>query len=179
MAQQIFDALNPKAEETPKPTKPASGFWERLKITGKGKVLVGGQDDVVTKFGKCCNPIRGERIVGFVTRGRGITVHAGDCQYVQELDQDRLVDVAWDRAGDSGREVSLKVTSMDLPGLLTSMSQVFSSLGVNICQAICRTTNHKAENLFQVQIQNLSQLKSIVRALQRIDGVEKVERVKG
>ncbi len=179
MAQQIFDTLNPKAEEAPKPAKSTSGFWERLKITGKGKVLVGGQDDVVTKFGKCCSPIRGERIVGFVTRGRGITVHAGDCQYVQELDQERLVDVAWDRAGDSGREVSLKVTSMDLPGLLTSMSQVFSSLGVNICQAICRTTNHKAENLFQVQIQNLGQLKSIVRALQRIDGVEKVERVKG
>jgi GTP pyrophosphokinase len=134
---------------------------------------------VVTKFGKCCMPLRGERIVGFVTRGRGITVHAADCPYVQVMDQERLVDVEWDRSGAGGQEVTIKLTSRDTPGLLTKMSQVFSDLGVNICQAIVKTSDQTAETLFKVQVKNLTQLQNIQRALQRIGGVEKVERIKG
>jgi GTP diphosphokinase / guanosine-3',5'-bis(diphosphate) 3'-diphosphatase len=160
-------------------SRPITDFFQRLRTTGRGKVLVGGQDDVMVKYGKCCNPVPGERIVGFVTRGRGITIHSMDCQYVQVMEQDRLVDVEWDRGENAGRDVTIKVTSLDSPGLLARMSQVFSSLGVNIRQAIVRTSPEKAENVFQVSITNISQLKSIVRALQRIDGVTKVERVQG
>ena len=161
------------------PPRPASGFFERLRLTGKGKVLVGGQDDVMVRYAKCCSPIPGERILGFVTRGRGITIHSANCKYVQVIDEDRLVEVDWDRADNSMRDVTLKITSMDTPGLLTLMSQVFSSLGVNIRQAIVRTGDQKAENTFQVQIKNISQLKTILRALQRIEGVTRVERIQG
>lgn len=169
------------AQKVPAPSeaRPVSGFWQRLRVSGRGKVLVGGQDDVMIKFGKCCNPIPGEAIVGFVTRGRGITVHTATCEYVQVMDQDRLVDVDWDRNGKPNREVTLKITSADQPGLLTRMSQVFSSLGVNIRQAIVRTNQDRAENVFKVEIKNLSQLKTILRALQRVDGVNKVERIQG
>jgi guanosine-3',5'-bis(diphosphate) 3'-pyrophosphohydrolase len=167
-------------KEVGEPTpRPVSGFFERLRLSGRGKVLVGGEDDVMVRYGKCCNPVPGERIVGFVTRGRGITVHSADCKYVQVMDDDRFVDVDWDRADSSMRDVTIKVTSLDSPGLLTRMSQVFSSLGVNIRQAIVRTTDQKAENVFQVQIKNISQLKTILRALQRIEGVTRVERIQG
>ncbi len=169
-----------KTEETGEVVpRPASGFFERLRLSGRGKVLVGGQDDVMVRYGKCCTPIPGERIVGFVTRGRGITVHGASCKYVQAMEEDRLVEVDWDRGEGAMRDVTIKVTSLDTPGLLTRMSQVFSSLGVNIRQAIVRTTDQKAENVFQVQIKNISQLKTILRALQRIEGVTRVERIQG
>ena len=160
-------------------SRPITDFFQRLRMSGRGKVLVGGQDDVMVKYGKCCNPVPVERIAGFVTRGRGITIHSMECQYVQVMEQDRLVDVEWDRGENAGRDVTIKVTSVDSPGLLARMSQVFSSLGVNIRQAIVRTSPDKAENVFQVSINSISQLKSIVRALQRIEGVTRVERVQG
>jgi GTP diphosphokinase / guanosine-3',5'-bis(diphosphate) 3'-diphosphatase len=183
MARQIAEEIKPEAvkkeAETPPVMRPITGIFERMRLSGRGKVLVGGEGDVAVKFGKCCNPIGGEPIVGFVTRGRGITVHAVDCQYVQVMEPERLVDVEWDRGSSEGREVTLKVTSFDSPGMLTKMSQVFSSMGLNINQAVVRTTDKRAENVFKVTIQNVSQLKSIIRALQRIEGVERVERVKG
>jgi len=159
--------------------RPLTGLLDRMRVSGRGKVLVGGQDDVMVKYGKCCNPIPGERIVGFVTRGRGITVHSAQCQYVQVMDQERLVDVDWDRSDGPQREVTIKVTSVDHAGLLSRMAQVFSSLGVNIRQAIVRTNEQKAENVFKVEIKNVSQLKAILRALQRIEGVNRVERIQG
>lgn len=154
-------------------------FWERFRISGKGKVLVGGQEDIMVRYGKCCNPIPGERIVGFVTRGRGITVHSASCPYIQVVDQDRLVEVEWDATSGNSREVTIKVTSVNRTGLLARMTQVFSAQGVNISQAVVRTSSQKAENVFKVQVRNLSQLKTILRALQRVQGVMKVERVQG
>lgn len=183
MGKQIAEVLKPdaikKEDEAPAVMRPITGIFERMRMSGRGKVLVGGEEDVAVKFGKCCNPIGGEPIVGFVTRGRGITVHAADCLYVRVMENERLVDVEWDRSSTTGREVTVKVTSYDSPGMLTAMSQVFSGMGLNINQAVVRTTDKRAENIFKVSIQNVSQLKSIIRALQRIDGVERVERVKG
>jgi len=179
ISEQLVEAKGGSRDAAAEPARPVSGFWQRMRVSGRGKVLVGGQDEVMIRFGKCCNPIPGERIMGFVTRGRGITVHAASCQYVQVMEQERFVDVDWDRSGKSRREVTIKVTSVDSPGLLTRMSQVFSSLGVNIRQAIVRTSEERAENVFRVEIKNISQLKSILRALHRIDGVTKVERIQG
>ncbi len=163
-------------DEKPK-FKPLGGLLERLSLSGKGKVLVGGQQDVMIRFAKCCNPIRGERIVGFVTRGRGITVHSMECNYVEMMDQERFVDVEWDRQGETGTEVSVKITSKDTPGMLTSISQVFSKFGLNIKQVVVRTGEEKADAVFKVDVNNVSQLKSIVRALSRVKGVLKVERI--
>jgi GTP pyrophosphokinase len=170
--------LKAETKET-EPPKPTSGIWQKLRVSGKGKVLVGGEDDVMVKYGKCCNPIPGERIVGFVTRGRGITVHTATCEYVQVMDQERLVEVDWDAGSETQREVTIKVTSADHPGLLTRMSQVFASMGLNIRQAIVRTSEERAENVFKVEIKNISQLKTVIRALQRVEGVIKVERIQG
>jgi len=161
------------------PARPLAGLFQKLRVSGRGKVLVGGQEDVMVKYGKCCNPIPGERVVGFVTRGRGITVHAAECPYVQVMDQDRFVEVDWDKEAGSQRQVTIKVTSIDSPGILSRLSQVFGTMGLNISQAIVRTSEDKAENIFKVEIKNLSQLKTILRALQRVQGVLKVERIQG
>ncbi|MBM4353103.1 MAG: bifunctional (p)ppGpp synthetase/guanosine-3',5'-bis(diphosphate) 3'-pyrophosphohydrolase [Deltaproteobacteria bacterium] len=179
VAEKLVGPERLKASGAPAPSRPLAGLFQMLRVSGRGKVLVGGQDDVMVKYGKCCNPIPGERIVGFVTRGRGITVHSAECPYVQVMDQDRFVEVDWDRGTGSQRQVTVKVTSLDSPGLLSRLSLVFSGMGLNIIQAIVRTADEKAENIFKVEIKNLSQLKTILRGLQRVQGVLKVERIQG
>jgi GTP pyrophosphokinase len=159
--------------------KPFAGLLDKLRVSDKGKVLVGGHEDILIKFAQCCNPVRGERIVGFVTRGRGITVHSAECQYVQIMDHERFVDVEWDLGVTSGMMVTLKVTSRDQPGMLTAVSQVFAQQGTNICQAIVRTSEGQAEHVFKIAVQNVGQLKTVFRSLQKIPGVVKVERVSG
>ncbi|HTN50842.1 MAG TPA: ACT domain-containing protein, partial [Anaeromyxobacter sp.] len=139
---------------------------------------INGIDDVLVRYGKCCNPVPGDTIVGFITRGRGVTVHTAACDKVLGNDPDRRVDVAWDVRGDFKRPVSLRVISTDRPGILAKISQTFSEAGLNISQASCRTTpGERAVNEFEVTVGDLKQLTSVIRSIERIDGVQSVERV--
>ena len=147
----------------------------RVSPTG---IKVAGEDDVLVRFAKCCSPLPGDAIVGFITRGRGVTVHTRDCQKALDLDPDRRVDVDWDGKSRSPRPVSIQVVCADKPGLLAHISQSFTDAGVNISQAHCRATeDNKAVNTFQFSVTDLDQLKNVIRALQRISGVFSVERV--
>ena len=86
----------------------------------------------------------GDAIVGFITRGRGVTVHTPACDKVLGIDPERRVDVAWDVKGDFKRPVSLRVITDDRPGILAKISQTFSEAGVNISQASCRDHRRRA-----------------------------------
>ena len=141
-------------------------------------VTIGGIDDVLVRFGRCCNPVPGDSIVGFITRGRGVTVHTGNCDKAKATDPERKVDVAWDVRGDFRRPVTLRVLTADRPGLLADMSQIFSKKGVNISQANCRATgDDRAVNTFEVTITNLKQLTDLMRNIEKLTGVFSVERV--
>src|SRR5438132_1341153 len=104
-----------------------------------GGVRIGGVDDVLVRYGKCCAPVPGDPIVGFITRGRGVTVHVQGCRKAMETDPERRVDVAWDVHGDFKRVVNLRVMSDDRKGLLARMSVKFADVGVNIVLASSRT----------------------------------------
>ncbi len=146
---------------------------------GKGGVQVSGIDDVMVRFGRCCNPLPGERITGFITRGRGVTVHAMDCLRVMESDPQRRVDVAWDDAAGHFRPVEVEVTAVDAPGLLAAMSKAISSAGVNISRAEVRTgIDRKAVNVFEVMVDSVDGLNRVMRGLGRVKGVMKVQRVR-
>ena len=135
-------------------------------------------DDILVRYGKCCNPVPGDEIVGFITRGRGVTVHTTRCDKILGIDPERRVDVSWDVKGDFKRAISLRVITSDRPGILARISQTFSEAGVNISQASCRTTpGERAVNEFEVTIGDLKQLNSIVRSLEKIEGVQSVSRV--
>jgi GTP pyrophosphokinase len=144
-----------------------------------GGVRISGIDDVLVRYGRCCNPVPGDGIVGFITRGRGVTVHTAECDKVLGIDPERRVDVSWDVKGDFKRPVSLRVVTTDRPGILAKISQTFSEAGVNISQASCRTMTpgERAVNDFEVTIGDLTQLKAVMRSIERIDGVQSVERV--
>jgi GTP pyrophosphokinase len=150
------------------------------KVTGKSKsgVQINGIDDVLVRFGRCCNPVPGDRIVGFITRGRGVTVHTADCEKALATDPERRVDVSWDVKPDFKRPVTIRVLTADRPGLLADISQTFSKKGVNISQANCRATgDDRAVNTFEVTISDLKQLNDVMQTIERITGVFAVERV--
>jgi GTP diphosphokinase / guanosine-3',5'-bis(diphosphate) 3'-diphosphatase len=146
----------------------------------KTAVRVSGLDDVLVRFAKCCQPLPGERIAGFITRGRGVTVHAADCPKVLETDPQRRVDVAWESGSKSlPRPVRIEVTCLDQPGLLAAMSKAISSTGVNIARAEVQPAgDHKSQNTFELMVGSLDELSTVMKNLGRVRGVMRVTRVR-
>jgi GTP pyrophosphokinase len=143
-----------------------------------GGVRIGGIDDVLVRYAKCCNPVPGDQIVGFITRGRGVTVHTRACKKALETDPERRVDVTWDVHGEFKRAVNLRVRSDDRKGLLARLSETFADVGVNILQANARSNGEKgAISTFEIEIVDVKQLNDVLRAIGAIPGVHSVERV--
>ncbi len=144
-------------------------------------IKVDGMEDVLVRFGKCCDPIPGDPVVGFISRGRGITIHKVDCERAFEVDQARRIDVEWSvRSIPDGveRVVRLKVVSQDVPGLLKSMSETFATRGMNIHNAQIRTTkDKKAVCVFDISVKDTGQLNQVIQDLQKIKGIIGVTRV--
>jgi GTP pyrophosphokinase len=122
--------------------------------------------------------VPGDSITGWITRGRGVTVHRRECPKAMELDPDRRIDVSWSTSSKADRPVTLRVVTADRPGILSKLSQELTEKGINISEANCRTSaDGRAVNLFTFPISDVSRLKTLMRGLQRIDGVYEVERV--
>ena len=152
------------------------------KVTRRGLssgIRVQGQDDILVRCAGCCSPLPGDQIVGFITRGRGVTIHTRECPKALDLDPDRRVDVSWDDRSKTQHSVTLQVVCADAPGLLAHISQAFTDSGVNISQAHCRATeDRRAVNTFHASVSNLNQLKTVIRSLSGIKGVYAVDRVR-
>jgi GTP diphosphokinase / guanosine-3',5'-bis(diphosphate) 3'-diphosphatase len=173
-AEKLAEATPPE----PAPTSRITELFRKMARRPTEGVRINGIDDVLVRFAKCCNPVPGDAIVGFITRGRGVTVHAAGCDKVLGIDRERRVDVAWDVRADFKRSVSLRVVTSDRPGILAKISQIFSEAGVNISQASCRTMTpgERAVNDFEVTVGDLKQLTSVIRSIERIEGVQSVQR---
>ena len=143
-----------------------------------GGVRIGGIDDVLVRYGRCCSPVPGDQIVGFITRGRGVTVHTRACSKGLETDPERRVEVTWDVHGEFKRAVNLRVRSDDRKGLLAKMSETFADVGVNILTATARSNGEQgAVSTFEIEIVDVKQLNDVVRAIGQIPGVHSVERM--
>jgi guanosine-3',5'-bis(diphosphate) 3'-pyrophosphohydrolase len=144
-----------------------------------GGVAVGGVDDVLVRYGKCCGPVPGDPIVGFITRGRGVTVHVRGCKKAMESDLERRVEVTWDVRGEFKRSVHLRVKSDDKKGLLAKLSETFADVGVNIIHADARAAQDKrgAVSTFEIEVTDAKQLNEAIRAIGNIPGVHTVDRV--
>lgn len=141
-------------------------------------VKVAGMEDVVVRFAKCCEPLPGDRIVGFITRGRGVSVHFANCPHVHDLDRLRCVDVAWDNEVVTERKIKVMVHSQDQIGLLANLTQAITSNGSNIISAQIRTDNRgKAVNTFEMSMKDAKQFEKLIRAIEMVPGVTKVERL--
>ena len=152
---------------------------KNIREDGRGGVSVGGIGDVLVRFGRCCNPLPGERILGVITRGKGVTVHAVECQRLLDSDPQRHVAVSWDNAKDFTRLVKVEVLSEDRPGLLAAMSKAISSVDINIKTANVRTlSDRRALNLFEIMVSSAEDLNKVMQNLNKIRGVVKVIRVR-
>jgi GTP diphosphokinase / guanosine-3',5'-bis(diphosphate) 3'-diphosphatase len=166
-------------KQEPQPTNRITEIFRKMARRPTGGVRISGIEDVLVRYGRCCNPVPGDAILGFITRGRGVTVHTASCDKILGIDPDRRVDVVWDVKDDFKRAISIRVITTDRPGILAKISQTFSEAGVNISQASCRTQSpgERAVNDFEVTIGDLKQLNQVMRSIERIEGVQSVKRV--
>jgi len=149
------------------------------KSEARNAVIVEGVDDVLVRYARCCNPIPGESITGFITRGRGVTIHQAICPRALDTDSERRIQVSWNKAlvMPVRRNVRIRVISNDEPGLLALMSQSITSVGVNISSAnIMTTKDKKAIAIFEVEVGNMDQLVKVISSLESKKGVISVER---
>jgi guanosine-3',5'-bis(diphosphate) 3'-pyrophosphohydrolase len=137
-----------------------------------------GIDNVMVKFAKCCNPIPGDEIAGYISRGRGITVHTRNCPHIKNLDVDRIVDVNWDVREKHTYPVRIKVVCDDRKGILTDVSSIISSFDVNISYAQVETKDLIATCNFVIDVNNLKQLNQIVVAIKQLKAVKSIERMR-
>lgn len=154
--------------------------WMR-KITGRSadQVKVRGVSDVLINFGGCCNPVPGDPITGYVTRGKGVSVHVSDCSKLLATDPDRRVHVEWEKEIPISRIAKIRVLCVNRPGMLQAMSEAITSQGVNIAQATARSTeDQRAINTFDVEITGIEQLRHVIKSLERVKGIVSVERVR-
>ena len=181
-AQQVLGKLL-SPEELERRREKGEGRLQRLlrmvSRQTKSGVQVSGVEDMLVRFGKCCSPLPGERITGFITRGRGVTVHTLDCPKVLESDPQRRIDVQWEDGKGTPRPVRVEVTCIDQPGLLAAMSKAISSAGINITRAqVHALGDRKAQNVFELMVASADELNRVMRSLGRVRGVMKVARVR-
>jgi guanosine-3',5'-bis(diphosphate) 3'-pyrophosphohydrolase len=142
-----------------------------------GGIRLNGIDDVLVRYAKCCNPLPGDDILGFITRGRGVTIHRRGCPKAFDTDPERRVEISWDSKAKINRAVQLRVVTANRPGILATVGHTFSNMGINISEANCRAGDDgKAVNVFTFVCSDLNQLKGVMRALQKVQGVVAVER---
>ena len=148
---------------------------------GDGVIKVRGMDDLLVYRAKCCNPIRGEAIVGYVTRGKGVAVHSRMCPNVQNLmyDVERKIEVEWARAAEDAFPVRIVVHTDDRPGMLNQLTSVLSDENTNIRSLEAKADADQDGGVVEmtVDVRDKKQLEKLVAAMRRISGVRDVERL--
>lgn len=167
--------LHPETEEKARAVTetgaPAKKPSSAIKIQGIG--------DIMVRFAKCCNPLPGDPVVGFITRGRGITVHTVDCPSVLESDAERRVEVEWDIKKKAPHTARIRLATEDRKGVLASVSNAISACEANIASAtVQRTRTHKSMIVFAVEVVDVEHLNRVINALHQVKGVYQVERLR-
>ncbi|MFT6630480.1 MAG: GTP pyrophosphokinase [Bacteriovoracaceae bacterium] len=140
-------------------------------------VIVDGLDDIMVRMGKCCNPIPGDPIVGFITRGRGITIHTKACQRVHEIEDTRKVFVEWNSAYSFRHPVSVRVITHDRPGTLSRITNNIHGHGINIKSAIAKSLpDMKGSFLFEIEVKDYSEYLKVVSLIEAMEEIISVTR---
>jgi len=141
-------------------------------------VLVSGMGNMLIRFATCCHPVPGDRILGYVTRGRGVSVHRANCPegLLLTRDKERIVPVQWSSEAGQTFDAHLEVTARDRSGLLRDLTDVFSQSGVNVERASIVTLRDQVRNRFRVQVRDLEQLEEAIERMRKVPSVTAVSR---
>jgi GTP pyrophosphokinase len=183
-AEDIVAVVAPTDTETQATKAPdelkesrVAGLVRKIIKRDDSAIRLNGIDDVLVRYAKCCNPLPGDDILGFITRGRGLTIHRRGCSKAFDTDPERRVEITWDTKAKINRPVQLRVVTANRPGILATVGQTFSGEGINITEANCRAGDDgRAINIFTFACSDLTQLKGVMRALEKVQGVVAVER---
>ena len=173
---------DPAASVAPKLMMHEERVIEKISKRAQTNVCVDGIDNLAVHFAKCCSPVPGEPIVGFITRGRGLAIHHMNCPRIRNLEPERHVECHWDPrmadATQATRSVNLQVVATDRIGILQDVIKVMSEMKINISQTHCRTLSDSMQCLltFEVQVVDIKQLNMLIRNIQRTPGVITAER---
>ncbi|WGL59230.1 bifunctional (p)ppGpp synthetase/guanosine-3',5'-bis(diphosphate) 3'-pyrophosphohydrolase [Pigmentibacter sp. JX0631] len=197
--QKLLTSLQlPKIQETiPIATEPVKTMQQELqemrsvqeaikqrqgknRAGGEDAVRVQGMTGIVVRMARCCEPLPGQPIVGFVSRSRGVTVHAASCQWALSNDPARRVDCSWNIVSATTHNVRVRITAHDKPGILAAITKMVSASHINIAGMECFTNPQKrAVILLKLELTDIHQLKDIHQKIEAVDGVIYVERTMG
>lgn len=173
-AQAAITRMNPEWSQVMKKERKHVSARRR----GTGPISIEGMDGVPTKISACCSPLPGDPIIGFITRGRGVTVHHGNCRNVQRISNDpeesqRLVPARWNMQGDTPHTVWIGVVSEDRTGLLNEVTGILTknNLFINRCATNSDASKHTATLSFEVNVQSAAQLDAVLEEIRRERGI--------
>jgi len=170
--------LPEQKEEEPEPLREPSKLREFFKRRPKG-IAVDGVEDMLLHLARCCNPIPGDEIVAFVTRGRGVTIHSRKCASIKSADEERLLSAHWTKGLEGLYDVPVSARCVDEPGVLARVTKEIGDRKANIASIMTRSLgDHLVEVRMVIQVEDQSKLDNIVRSLGRVKGVVRVNRLR-
>jgi GTP pyrophosphokinase len=178
-AKAVLGKLVPQEELKEQQFSTLSTVVRKVLGTGEEKIKVRGMDDLMVFRARCCNPIRGETIIGYITRGKGVSVHSATCSNVVNLlyDPERRIDVEWDKGADSlPYSVRLSIRVEDRKGILADVSSRIADINTNIRNVEATTTDQMGRIDMTVEISDVKHLQKVIKSLRSIEGVVDVER---
>ena len=176
---QVVKALHPDLE-TAEPAEKQSTLErivDRVRGTGKG-IRIQGADGLLVRYSQCCQPVPGDQVVGYVTRGRGVSIHRGDCPNLLLLahEPERRLDIDWHEMAGERFIVRLAMEGTDRRGLYADVAAAVSATGTDIKSLELKTTDGRVTGSAMVEVENLAHLERIMKAARRVKGIAAVSR---
>ena len=165
-AEEVDESIFNKLMERVRKKKPKTG------------VLVKGVDDILIRFGKCCQPVPGDPIIGYITRGYGVTIHRTNCVNALRMNPERQIEVEWNQEVTETYPVKIRIISQDRVGLLADVVGNISKFGANILNAKTETRENKmVDSFFTIGVEDTTHLEKIVSAVKKVKHVQEVKRI--
>ena len=176
---QLIRKLTPKEEPRTEGESILGRIISRVrKRKPKVGIVVMGLDDILIRFGKCCQPVPGDPITGYITRGQGVTVHRSSCVNALKMSPERQIDVEWSEDNGETYAVKIRVRSSDRVGLLADLASTINKFEANILSANTSTNEHKTvESFFSIEVKNTEHLNRVLSALNKVKHVHQVKRI--
>ncbi len=178
---KVVKELLPEVDWTPS-TQEKNGltaFLERIRGRAASPVRIAGEGDMLVGYANCCNPLPGEPVTGYITRGRGITVHLSSCPQLLALEEERRVPVEWAKGVNAQHTGELNIVCFNRMGLLANISGTCEKSGINITRASADPLDHEQSEIhMEVTVRDVSELNKLIGKLEKIKGVISVRRVR-
>lgn len=176
--RKILQRLQPKEVPEVEEAEVAPTPDDRIEQTHANSVGIKGVDDVLVRFARCCTPVPGEAIIGFISRGRGVTVHTSDCPNVQNLEAERLISVFWDGTEDKPYPARIKMIAKNIMGMMAKVSDLLMQEKVNLDAGVFHSmVDGMSEMEFTVEVRDIAHLYRTIDKLRALEGMVEVSRL--